>query len=174
MLIKLFLVTENDYIQFIKDNGLPDKDHKLLDEFEMMTSDIEELIDHIKNKGIEVSNQLYDYVVDFSPRSSSLSTHIFLKPRIDLKESHTASNDSSPLELHAAIIKRIQELADERNKTVAEAAKLGGIRQSTISEIMNGRSKHPKVSTILQYCQGCNISLSEFFDTHYFKTSLSN
>lgn len=171
MLIKLLLLTENEYTQFIKDKVLPNKDHKLLDEFEMMTPYIEELIDHIKNKGIEVSNQLYDYVVDYGVMSE---THILLKPSNDYKEKHTPSNDSSPLELHAAIIKRIQELADERNKTVTETAKLGGIRQSTISEIMNGRSKHPKVSTILQYCQGCNISLSEFFDTHYFKASLSN
>ncbi|MCI2255536.1 helix-turn-helix domain-containing protein [Domibacillus sp. PGB-M46] len=87
------------------------------------------------------------------------------------KKDHTSSNDSSTLELHAAIIKRIQELADERNKTVTETAKLGGIRQSTISEIMNGRSKHPKVSTIFQYCQGCNISLKDFFDTPAFKTT---
>lgn len=172
MLIKILLLTENDYTQFTKDNVLLTTDHELLAEFEMMTSEIDEFTDHIKDKGIKISNQLYHYIVDYCVVSDSPSTHIFVKSYNEYEDNHTLSNDSSKLELHAAIIRRIQELADERNKTVTETAKLGGIRQSTISEIMNGRSKHPKVSTILQYCQGCNISLNEFFDTHYFKTNL--
>jgi len=71
--------------------------------------------------------------------------------------------------IHNALATRMIELADERDRTVTEIARRGGIKQSTISEILNGRSKHPKVSTIQAYCNGCGITLSEFFDSPLFK-----
>lgn len=168
MLIKILLLTEKDYTKFTEGNDLLDTDYKLLAEFRMITSEIDEFIVHIKDKEIKISNQLYHYVVDYCVISDFPSIHIFVKSYNDVKEDTTISNDSSKLELNSAIIKRIRELADERNMTVAKTAKLGGIRQSTISEILQGRSRHPRLSTIFQYCQGCNISLSEFFDTPYF------
>lgn len=71
--------------------------------------------------------------------------------------------------IHNALATRLIELADERDRTVTEIARRGGIKQSTISEILNGRSKHPKVSTIQAYCNGCGITLSEFFDSPLFR-----
>lgn len=71
--------------------------------------------------------------------------------------------------IHKALATRIIELADERDRTVTEMARRGGIKQSTISEILNGRSKHPKISTIQAYCNGCGITLSEFFDSPLFR-----
>lgn len=34
-----------------------------------------------------------------------------------------------------------------------------------------GRSKHPKISTIQMYCNGCGITLAEFFDSELFKVA---
>ena len=73
------------------------------------------------------------------------------------------------MQIHDAFAARLLELADERNKTVAEIAKAGGLRQSTVSEIMQGRSKHPRLNTIQMYCNGCGISLPEFFDSDLFR-----
>ncbi|WP_050182267.1 helix-turn-helix domain-containing protein [Domibacillus robiginosus] len=73
------------------------------------------------------------------------------------------------MKIHNAIAERMKELAEERNKTVTEIGKAGGLRQSTVSEIMQGRSQHPKVNTIQQYCNGCGISLAEFFSSELFK-----
>jgi len=73
------------------------------------------------------------------------------------------------MDIHQAITMRMIQLAEERDKTVTEIARKGGIKQSTISEVMNGRSKHPKVSTVKAYCNGCGITLSEFFDTPSFE-----
>ncbi|MGA3675665.1 helix-turn-helix domain-containing protein [Lysinibacillus agricola] len=73
------------------------------------------------------------------------------------------------MNIHQALTIRMIQLAEERDKTVTEIARKGGIRQSTVSEIMNGRSKHPKVSTVQAYCNGCGITLSEFFDNPLFR-----
>ena len=43
-----------------------------------------------------------------------------------------------------------------------------GLNQATISELMSGRTKHSKVSTIQKFCNGVNISLNDFFAVEYF------
>lgn len=73
------------------------------------------------------------------------------------------------MNIHSEIADRMLELATERGKTVYEIGKKGGMRQSTVSEIMRGGSQHPKVSTIQMYCKGCEITLKEFFDSHLFE-----
>lgn len=78
------------------------------------------------------------------------------------------------MDIHQAITTRIHQLAEERDKTVTEIARRGGIKQSTISMIMNGQSKHPKVSTVHAYSNGCGITLSEFFDSPLFKYSVDD
>lgn len=72
------------------------------------------------------------------------------------------------MQIHEALAQRMVELAKERNRTVTELARLGGIRQSTISEILQGRSVHPRINTILLYSKGCGITLNEFFDSPLF------
>ena len=68
------------------------------------------------------------------------------------------------MELNEAIIERMKELAEERNMTLHQVIRKGGLNQATISELMNGRTKHPKVSTIQKFCDGLNMPLSNFFD----------
>jgi len=78
------------------------------------------------------------------------------------------------MNIHQALTIRIAQLAEERDKSVTEIARRGGLKQTTVSEIMNGRSKHPKVSTVNAYCNGCGITLSEFFDSPLFKGELDD
>ena len=72
------------------------------------------------------------------------------------------------MELNEAIIERMKELAAERNMTIHQVIQKGGLNQATISELMNGRTKHPKVSTIQKFCDGLNIGLNEFFNNKKF------
>ncbi|WP_082665808.1 helix-turn-helix domain-containing protein [Exiguobacterium chiriqhucha] len=73
------------------------------------------------------------------------------------------------MELNEAIIERMKELAAERNMTIHQVIQKGGLNQATISELMNGRTKHPKVSTIQKFCEGLSINLNIFFDNEKFK-----
>lgn len=74
------------------------------------------------------------------------------------------------MDIHTALALRMTQLAKERGKKTVEIGKLAGLRQSSISDIMLGRIKHPKIDTILKYCQGCGITLTEFFNSDLFKT----
>ncbi|MEK4649604.1 helix-turn-helix transcriptional regulator [Exiguobacterium sp. FSL W8-0210] len=62
----------------------------------------------------------------------------------------------------------MKELAAERNMTIHQVIQKGGLNQATISELMSGRTKHPKVSTIQKFCVGLNISLNDFFNDKKF------
>nr|WP_251132981.1 helix-turn-helix transcriptional regulator [Exiguobacterium sp. s7] len=70
--------------------------------------------------------------------------------------------------MNEAIIERMKELAAERNMTIHQVIQKGGLNQATISELMNGRTKHPKVSTIQKFCDGLQISLNDFFNDKKF------
>nr|WP_285841590.1 helix-turn-helix transcriptional regulator [Exiguobacterium sp. MER 193] len=73
--------------------------------------------------------------------------------------------------MNEAIIERMKELAAERNMTIHQVIQKGGLNQATISELMNGRTKHPKVSTIQKFCDGLQISLNDFFNGRFVKLS---
>ena len=73
------------------------------------------------------------------------------------------------VELNEAIIERMKELAAERNMTIHQVIQKGRLNQATISELMSGRTKHPKVSTIQKFCDGLEIGLEEFFNNFRFK-----
>ncbi|MFJ7954215.1 helix-turn-helix domain-containing protein [Lysinibacillus sp. NPDC096418] len=78
------------------------------------------------------------------------------------------------MNINKAIATRMAELAEERNSTITEIGRWGGLKQTTVSEIMCGRSKHPKISTIQAYCNGCGITLTEFFDSPLFGVVLED
>lgn len=73
--------------------------------------------------------------------------------------------------IHNALIKRMTELAKEQGKTTIEVGKQGGLGQSTISELISGRTKHPKVITIQKYCNGLGITLEQFFASELFNNT---
>ena len=74
------------------------------------------------------------------------------------------------MKLENAITKRILDLCQERNITPNKLATLSGIPSATIRCIFYGRSKNTGLRTILDICQGLNITLYEFFDDPIFKS----
>ena len=72
------------------------------------------------------------------------------------------------MNINDAIIKRIDEICREKNINVCEAPFNGGKSPSAIYDLIKGRTKCSKVSTIKAFCQGAGISLAEFFDKEYF------
>lgn len=73
------------------------------------------------------------------------------------------------MKITEAIAHRMKELAYERKASLNEIIRRSGINQSTISEIVQGRSKHPRVSTIQKFCNGCGITMREFFNSEIFE-----
>ena len=72
------------------------------------------------------------------------------------------------MNINEAIIKRIKEICEEKNINVCEASLGGGKSPSAIYDLIKGRTKCSKVSTIKTFCQGAGITLSEFFGRDYF------
>ncbi len=77
-------------------------------------------------------------------------------------------HEGTYMNLNDAIIKRIEELCKEKNINVCNAALGGGKSPSAIYDLIKGRTKCSKVSTIKAFCQGAGITLSQFFDKEYF------
>ena len=62
------------------------------------------------------------------------------------------------------IKKRINYLIEERNITINKLATLSGLTQSTVEDIMNGRTKNPKLKTLHRLAIGLDMNLSELLD----------
>lgn len=63
-----------------------------------------------------------------------------------------------------AIIKRLTELCNERNITINKLATLSGITQSTVENLMKGKTRNPKLKTLHKLAVGLNMSVSELLD----------
>ena len=72
------------------------------------------------------------------------------------------------MNINDAIIKRIEEICQEKKINVCKITLNGGKSPSAIYDLIKGRTKCSKVSTIKAFCQGAGITLSEFFDKEYF------
>lgn len=73
------------------------------------------------------------------------------------------------MKLYQAVGKRILDYCEERKITPNKLCTMSGVIQSTVNSIFSGRSKNPKLQTIVDLCFGLEISLNEFFDCEYFK-----
>lgn len=62
------------------------------------------------------------------------------------------------------IIKRLTELCKERNITTNKLATLSGITQSTVENLMKGKTKNPKLKTLHKLAIGLDMTLSELLD----------
>lgn len=67
-----------------------------------------------------------------------------------------------------AVIKRLFELCDERHITINKISTISGVTQSTISDIVNRRTKTARVDTIKKLCDGLEITVRQFFDSPLF------
>lgn len=59
---------------------------------------------------------------------------------------------------------RIRQLCKDRKITINKLATLAGLKQSTIDNIIRGKSKNPKVRTLHRIANVFCMTLSEFLD----------
>lgn len=62
------------------------------------------------------------------------------------------------------IILRLTSLCKERNITTNKLATLSGITQSTIENIMSGKTKNPKLKTLHKIAVGLDMTVSDLLD----------
>lgn len=67
-----------------------------------------------------------------------------------------------------AIIKRINEICQQKGYNVCKACVQSGKSPSALYDLLKGRTKCPKVTTVKSFCEGAGITLAEFFSTDYF------
>ena len=72
------------------------------------------------------------------------------------------------LKVDKVVSERINKILIERNLTVNKLATLSCLTQSTVESLINGRSRNPKLLTIMKICDGLNMSLEEFFNDDVF------
>lgn len=68
-----------------------------------------------------------------------------------------------------AVAQRILDLCSEYGYTVNHLSELSGVTQSTVSDIVNGKSKNVGVVTLQKLCEGLEITLEEFFTDPLFR-----
>ena len=73
------------------------------------------------------------------------------------------------MQLSDAVQKRIINLCKEKNITLNKLATNSGLPYSTVFSIFYGKSKSPKLSTVLHICEGIRIELTDFFKDPLFK-----
>lgn len=73
------------------------------------------------------------------------------------------------MHLNEAVAKRIAQLCNEKSLSVNRLSAKCGLRQSTVSNILNGNSKNPTITSIKKICDGTGITLSDFFNDALFK-----
>ncbi|MDD6490150.1 MAG: helix-turn-helix transcriptional regulator [Clostridia bacterium] len=73
------------------------------------------------------------------------------------------------MNISQAVSKRILELCNERNITVNKLSTISAVTQSTVSDIVNNKAKNIGIVTIKKLCDGLEITVSDFFDTDYFR-----
>lgn len=68
-----------------------------------------------------------------------------------------------------SVIKRIDELCEERHWTHHKLAVEASVTAATLHYIMNKTRDTVNLATIQKICNACGISVFEFFDRPYFK-----
>lgn len=72
------------------------------------------------------------------------------------------------MNISQAVIRRIEELCQERNLTINALSNISGITQSTVNDIMSGRTYNAGIGTIKKLCDGLGINVRQFFDSDLF------
>ena len=68
-----------------------------------------------------------------------------------------------------AVAIRFQKLCKERNISLNELANLSGVTPSTLYSMMDERRRDISILTIKKFCDGLEMSLSEFFQDQIFE-----
>lgn len=70
---------------------------------------------------------------------------------------------------YTAVKNRILQLLEEKNMSIYKLAMESAVPQSSIKNILYGKSVNPGIVTIKMLCDGFGINLIEFFDTEEFR-----
>lgn len=71
-------------------------------------------------------------------------------------------------EINGCSGKKINKILIEKNIITNKLANMSCLTQSTVDSLVNGKSKNPKLLTIVRICDGLGISLEEFFNDNLF------
>lgn len=63
-----------------------------------------------------------------------------------------------------AIILRLWQLCRERNITINKLANQSGVTQSTVENIMSGKTKNPKLRTLQKLAIGLDMTVSQLLN----------
>lgn len=72
------------------------------------------------------------------------------------------------MNISQAVIKRIEELCKERNLTINALSNISGVTQSTVNDIVTGKTYNAGIATIKKLCDGLGISVKDFFNSDLF------
>ena len=72
------------------------------------------------------------------------------------------------MKITEAMSEKITKILREKDITINRLASISCLTQSTVDSLVNGKSKNPKILTIVRICDGLNIKLSEFFNDKLF------
>jgi len=72
------------------------------------------------------------------------------------------------MDMIAAVRTRILRLCDEYDLTINKLATISAVPPSSVKNILYGKSKDPRLSTIKKLCDGLELTLGEFFNTPEF------
>ena len=72
------------------------------------------------------------------------------------------------VKLSKAISLKIKNICAEKNITPNKLATICCLTQSTVQNLIIGKSKNPKLLTIIRICEGLNMPLKDFFDDEIF------
>ena len=72
------------------------------------------------------------------------------------------------MKISEAISKKILLILKEKDISLNKLANICCLTQSTVDSLVNGKSKNPKLLTIIRICDGLNIKLKDFFDDEVF------
>lgn len=63
-----------------------------------------------------------------------------------------------------AVIKRLTDLCNKKNITINRLATLSGITQSTVDNLIKGKTKNPKLKTLHKLAVGLDMTVSQLLD----------
>ena len=72
------------------------------------------------------------------------------------------------MDVKDVIVKRFEELCEERNIRINELANISGVTPSTAYSMMDESRRDVSIRTIKKFCDGLEITLGEFFSTKDF------
>lgn len=61
------------------------------------------------------------------------------------------------VKIHKAVSDKLTKIMIERGLSVNKLASISCLTQSTVDSLVNGKSKNPKLLTIVRICDGLNI-----------------